>query len=886
MRRFPFILALLVAPGLLHAAPAAVSRVLRTFDFEERRLGNAESLPMEWIKVEGPGLPHYVNGTLATDRAHDGKYSFRFDLNGGGLIYRYPPGQIPVHVGAHYRVDGFVQTTVLLNARACISAYFTDLDGHVLAKTARHSDLYAAAQADEPWKKLGVELSADDPSAAFLVLELQLLQPAQYAPGTLGQRTLFPQDIRGSAWFDDVTVSQVPEVTMSTDRPGNIFRRDDALRLQVVLNDRFTEDLTAQLVIRDATGKIAYQRSGALDIASAEQLGPGQKRTVLLLPDLRPGWYEAALVMSSMGKFLGSQSLDFILLPDNAPRTVPDGRFGIIATDLPINAWDELPQILPLLSAGRVKLAVWSATGDVQQLEGDSFDRLLERLSALGITPTACLLDPPPTLAAKLGGGSWTKLLQSNPEIWRPQLAYLIARHANHLDRWQLGADGTDAFVTDPKMHQVYSAVYREFAALMEKPDLAMPWPAWYDMAGELPATVALSVSPSVLPHQLPLYIQDLHGREGHNLSLSLELLDRERYGREAQIKDLAQRVVYALSSGATRIDFPLPFTVRRQPGPGGVGEHVVKQPRELLMVMRTLTNTLGGATFRGKVPIAEGVEAFVFDRDGQGVLVLWDRGNVGGMKTLAINLGERPVAVDLWGNVTPLLRATGDKQSGKVTLTVGPMPTFLIDIDGAQAQLRASVAFDRPLLESSFEPHSRHIRFFNPYRSVLSGNLKLKAPPGWTLNPPTFALNLNPGETFDREVTIAFPYNSFAGPKTIDCEFALQGEANSSFTVPATLNLGLSDVGMQTLALRDGKDVLVQQMISNYGEKPIDYTAFAIFPGQARQERFVTALAPGRTVMKRYRFPDATAPGEARVRVGVKELLGTRILNDEVPVQ
>ncbi|MDB5290564.1 MAG: hypothetical protein JWL69_1805 [Phycisphaerales bacterium] len=886
MRRFPFFFAILALPGLLHAAPAAVSRVLRTFDFEERRLGNAEELPMNWLKVEGLGLPHYVNGTLATDRAHSGTYSFRFDLNGGGLIYRYPSGLIPVHVGAHYRVDGFVQTTVLPNARARISAYFTDLDGHVLTKTLHHSELYAARQADEPWKSLGVELSADDPAAAFLVLELELLQPSQYAPSTLGQRTLFTQDIRGSAWFDDVTVSQVPEVRMSTDRPGNIFRRDEPLRLQVVLNDRFTEDLAAQLVITDALGKTVYQRSGALDMASAEQIAPGQKRMVLALPDLRPGWYEAALVMSSMGKFLGSQSLDFILLPDNAPRVLPDPRFGIIATDLPLDSWDELPRILPLLPAGRVKLAIWSNAGDVQQLEGDSFDHLLEKLAELGVTPTACLIDPPPAMVEKIGGGSWTKLLQSDPKLWQPQLAYLIARHANHLDRWQLGADGTDAFVTDPKMHEVYSAVYREFAALMEKPDLAMPWPAWYDMGGELPATVALSVSPSVLPHQLPLYVQDLKGREGHNLSLSLELLDRERYGREAQINDLAQRVVYALSSGATRIDFPLPFTVRREGGTGGRGEHVVKQPRELLMVMRTLINTLGGAIYRGKVPIAEGVEAFLFDRDGQGVLVLWDRGNVGGMKTLALNLGERPVSVDLWGNVTPLLRAAGDKAAGKVQLTVGPMPTFLIDIDGAQAQLRASVAFDQPLLESSFEPHTRHIRFFNPYRSVLSGNLKLKAPPGWTLNPPTFALNLNPGEAFDREVTIAFPYNSFAGAKTIACEFTLQGEANGSFTVPVVLNLGLSDVGMQTLALRDGKDVIVQQMISNYGEKPIDYTAFAVCPGQARQERFVTGLGPGRTVMKRYRFTDVKAGGDLKARVGVKELLGTRILNDEVSVQ
>jgi NPCBM-associated, NEW3 domain of alpha-galactosidase len=218
--------------------------------------------------------------------------------------------------------------------------------------------------------------------------------------------------------------------------------------------------------------------------------------------------------------------------------------------------------------------------------------------------------------------------------------------------------------------------------------------------------------------------------------------------------------------------------------------------------------------------------------------------------------------------------------------LTVGPMPTFLIDIDGPQAQLRASVGFDQPLVESSFEPHVRRLHFSNPYKTMISGTVKLKAPPGWTLNPPTFTFSLNPGETFDRELTVSFPYNSFAGPKTVNCEFLLQDAGNTSFNVPTTLKLGLSDVGMESLAFRDGKDIVVQQMISNYGDKPIDYTAFALFPGQARQERLVTHLGPGHTVIKQYRFKDATLSAKTKVRIGLKELMGVRVLNDEIAVQ
>jgi hypothetical protein len=877
--RITLALALLLCfASRLWGANGEVSRVLRTFDFEERRLGNVEDLPMHWEKVQGPGLPYYVNGRLSKERVRNGEYSFRFELDGGSLIYRYGPSLIPVTRGAHYRIEGFCQTTVLPNARARITAYLVDQDGHQLSDSVRHSDLYAARSENEGWKKLDIDLAADRPQAAWLVLELELLQASQYAGNSLGQRTLHTQDIHGSAWFDDITVSQVPQVLLQTRRPGNVFGPGDTPQVVIQISDSFTRDLAAQLVIKDADGKLVYQRSGALDLSNDPQQS-AQKQSILPLPAQRPGWYQASVVMTSGGRMLDSRSLDFIILPPGLSTTAADARFGINATELPFAGWSELPEILPLLSAGRVKLAVWTAQGDVDQIDAAGFDALLEHLHSRGITPTACLLDVPPTLAQSAGGKSWDRLLRAGPEQWRPQLAFLVSRHAGQLDRWQLGADGSDAFVADPKMRQVYAMFYRELSALLQNPDLAMPWPAWYELQGELPATVALSVPTAVLPAQLPLYMQDISRHKGHNLSLSLELLDRERYGRLTQIRDLAQRVIYALSADATRIDFALPFSVREEEG------QIIKQPRELLMIIRTLTATLAGTTFKGRVPIADGVDAFLFDRDGHGVLALWSRGNSTGVKQLALNLGTQPAMVDLWGNVTPLLRNSRDKLQGKVQVSIGPMPVFLIDIDGPQAQLRASVAVDQPLLESSFKPHARRIRFVNSYPQAISGTLKIKAPAGWTISPPTISFNLNSGETLDRELTISFPYNSNAGARSVDCEFTLQNDP-TPFVVPLELRLGLSDLGMQTIALRDGKNVIVQQMITNYGEAPINYSAFALFPGEARHERLVTNLGPGQVTMRKYLFSNVKILAGTTVRVGVKELDGVRILNDEVPVQ
>jgi hypothetical protein len=867
---------ILLATASLHAQD--LDRTLKTIDFEERRLGNPEDLPMHWTKVEGPGMPHYVNGRFTTERARSGKYAFLYELNGGSIVYRYDSRQIPVRAGAHFRVQTFVQTTALAHARARLTAYFVDLDKRPILASMRHSEMYAAKNEDDPWHSLAVELTADR-AAQGLAIELEVLQPEMYATKTLGKHTIFPQDFRGRVWFDDVTVSQVPQVRMSTNRPGNILIHGQPVSLQVLVNDRSTDDLAAQLVVIDARGNSVYQRSGALDMASAENPGPGHKRMRLELPDLPPGWYEASLVMTSRGRYVGRHTLAMVLLADDGHGFRPDDRFGVIATDLPFGGWEELPQILPLLSAGRVKLAVWTKQGDIQQVDSERFDKLLIALKELSITPTACLVDPPPMASRRGKSGSWLELLDARGQEWQPQLATMIARHANHLDRWQLGADGSEEFVR-PEMRAVYDRVYSEFAKLVQHPDLAMPWPAWYELEGRLPVTVALSVNGSVLPHQLPLYMHEIKKHEGHNLSLTLQLLDRQQYGREVQIRDLAQRVIYALAADANRIDLPLPFSVT------GQGDEIEKQPQELFMIVRTLMSTLSGTTYRGKLAIGEGIEAFLFDRGGEGLLAIWDKGNRPGLKQLALNLGEHPRAVDLWGNVTPLLRTSADKTNQKVQLTIGSMPIFLVDIDGVLAQLRASVALDRPLIESSFVPHTRRIRFVNPYRQTISGTLKLKAPSGWTISPATFNFSVNPNETFDREMTLEFPYNSFAGAKTISADFDFQTDHNVHLSVPVTVNLGLSDLGMQTLALRDGRDVVVQQIITNYSDKKIDYTAFAIMQGMSRHERLVTNLAPGRSTIKLYRFVNVPAGANTKVRVGAKELDGTRILNDEVEIR
>ncbi len=860
-------------PGVV---PQQMSRALRTFDFEERSLGNVEDTPMGWVQVLGPGLPEYLKGVFDTTSGRSGRTSFRFDLNGGSVIYRHPAERIRVLEDALYRVEVFARTTPLDNARAVLTAYFADADGLAMESTIRQSQPLSSAADDASWHRLSVEIAADDPRATSLVIELGLLQPGTRETGSSELRI---QDIHGSAWFDDVRVAQIPRVAITTVNPGNLFFKNEPIQLAVRVHDRITTDLAATLQVRDARGQSVYQRSGAL------QLTPGDARNELVgtieVPDLPPGWYEVGLTMTSQGQFVDEEVVHFVKFGDDPKRNFPDPRFGVIATDLPQPGWAMLPDVLQHVGAGRVKLSVWSRDGGVETTQTLAFDQLLERFSQRGVSLTACLSSLPPEVRRNIAGDDWPRLLTASIERWQPQLAYLVSRHANHLHQWQLLPDDqADRFVNQPEMRQVYDRVFQEFSQLIGAPDLAMPWPAWFDMDRPAPSSVTLVVPSVVLPEQLPLYIADMKQDPHRTVSLSLSLIDREKYGRQQQIRDYAQRFVYALAAGADRVDVPLPMRLIRS------GEGFRADPDELLVILRTITTQLSGATFVGKLPLAEGVEAFLFEREGAGLIVAWtrDAGVEAGEVELPLTVGAGAVRTDLWGSSLPLSLAAESRFRESI-LKVGPMPVFFSGVDAALMKLRASMKLDNPMVESSFEPHQRVLSLTNTFATPISGSVRLAGPAGWTIGLLNGQFSLNPGETASLPVTIEFPYNSFAGEKTIAADVQIEAREAYRMNVPISLKLGLSDVGLQSFALRSGNEIAVQQMITNYGKSPIDYTAFVMVPGQARQERLITKLLPGRTTLKKYRVPAGTKKKLDTIRSGLREMDGTRVLNEEVGV-
>ena len=169
--------------------------------------------------------------------------------------------------------------------------------------------------------------------------------------------------------------------------------------------------------------------------------------------------------MTSRGDFVGQQEIQFVRLADDEIGYQPDPRFGVIATIYPFRGVVAVAGFAADSGSGA------GEAGGVELARGCGADRSGGVRHAAGIA--AEKRDHadglPDGRTAGVGHGDRGQLrghvlLQAPQDVWQPELAYLVSRHANHLDRWQFGADGEAGdLIEKPGMRKVYNLLYSEF---------------------------------------------------------------------------------------------------------------------------------------------------------------------------------------------------------------------------------------------------------------------------------------------------------------------------------------------------------------------------------------------------------------------------------------
>jgi hypothetical protein len=899
-------------------------RLIYRFNFEERQQGNFEDLPRHWFPIgrQLSGLePNFTRQPIHVDlmaragfsahgavrfdskQAFTGSYSLRMSLSGSNVGAFLEVGALPTIPQSDYMVTAIVRTTEMVNAGAHLTAYFIDAHGKRIEASIADS---GPIRTTGKWQTVSVRLLGDYPGAVWIGMELSALQPARDVQSALGKHRIVYEDVAGDVWFDDVTLWQLPRVSIETQSTVNVIRQPERPRLAMSVRDLTGQALSAQATIYDHRMVV---------VAKMEQpVGGGAPSNMRWIPKLpKLGWYLVDLVVRDPSSpTSGSESLPvarslgaFLWLGEDGPLDVSEAsRFTLDAQGLPDDQMDLLPTLMDQSGLESVVISCWSrkttrATLDDRagKLEG-LVQNLLSRSRRVTVS-----LDPVPdelALASDVDTHSPASLFIPGKANWTPYLAPILMRQGQRVRRWQLGSPGYAGFLATRDLPSLVSTIHREFAALMPQPTLVLPWrldvarPRGLSEVDQFAVEVPSGIRADYIPQHTAEWRVKSATPGGSasaaetvgSLSLRLRVPSATELTHPQRVEDLAVRMLRAWQAGADGVSLPQPWTFVAD-------RQTSLLPDPLLGVFSSVSRRLAGRKYLGSMPL-RGAECMIFGGATStgptgatvavsgGMLAVWTRGADASDSTMEMYLGAHPRLIDVFGN-----RSEPTTIGGKHRVELSSTPIFIEGIDPALALFRASFKVDPPFIESLQVPHERNIVMTNPWSRTISGTLYVLRPDDWNIQPRRTTFSIAAGQTTSLPMQIMLPVSEIAGTKRMVVRLDFTAEQRYTIDIPVDLTLGLKDVDFdaQLTIETDQKtgiaDLVVTQLITNTGSRTLSLYAFSSLSGVPRQERVLAGLMPGQSTYRRFRFVGAgDRNAGASVRVGLRETGGPAVLN------
>ncbi len=889
--------------------PAAARRVLRLFDFEERPL-NQEAVPRHWFRAQNdppgrirPGFPSWNKAEFDSSRHVSGSWSVRLPTRGGSTSLRLSSGVLPAIPGADYAVSASIRTEGLKHAAGRLSARF--LNERRLAIRESESRSALVRTAGEGWETVSLELPGAYAEAAWIQIDLELLQPIDVEDGRRGapprdalakQRT-WEEDYAGAAWFDDVLVSQLPRVELAAAAPGGVFVAPTPPTLRGSVRDLTGERLRTRLTVTDMDGRVESREERALPAGDAPMEWSPKVASL--------GWRRATLEVLNDEGAVGKASTSFVWLPPidgrDRPKSLRKGRasrvfleaakFGLTADEsLPAQV-RALPDIARAAGVGAVTLSAWSASlqrGGVRDFV-EAMDEVVERLVAGNVAVTLAVgripeelslaLQTDPDSALALIGGD----IAAEPEqAWTPYLREALNKFGQRVRRWQIGRTGDTSAFYRSALGAELDKVDAAFGRLVPRPTLVVPWGAEQKPDARLGTRRAIAVT-------LPYGVQEasieavVRGLKGvAEPTIVIEPPPQDLFGARASVNALIKRAAAAWSVEAPSLALAQPWDWE---GREGVAPHAA------LAAWRTLSEHLGGRRVVGEMPVARGVRCLILEgQDAGGALLAWNETASESEAVIRMHLGEGEITLfDPFGNASAPRKEDADH-----VIPLTDAPVFIEGADIPLARFRAGFRVDPGFIPAEAAVHTAEIELSNHWPTPIAGVLRLTDPASWKIEPRVIPFDIPAGKTARFPVDIVFGVGEEAGPKRVRAEADVTADrAYGKVKMAATVEVGLitTQLSASYSIIPDPagtpRDVSVTLQITNTGSDPVSLQAFALAPGFPREQAPVGALGAGQTAVRRFVFAGgAQRLLGKRIRVGLVDVAGSGRLNKSIMIQ
>jgi hypothetical protein len=867
-------------------------RAVARFDFEESDF-NPDPVPQFWFRAQDdpavprsrPGFPRFNEAIFDRAAATSGTWSVKLPTQGGSTSLRLMPGTIPVFPDADYAVTAKVRTSGLKHARAAVTARLLTQGRTPVPGSDRRSELVLS---DDAWRDITIVLATDHGEAAFLQIDLELLQASQFGDGADAPpgRIAF-EDISGAAWFDDVCVDLIPRAGLRTLSPGNLVPAGQKAVLEYRIRDLVAQSLTAHLRVFDADGScVAEQEAAVSSDGRVNTWTPG-------LPGFGP--YRARLEIRQGERVIERRETAFVWC---APIDHPLGPVGLII-DRPAGAGADWESFVPAAVRATGAGAVWMSLPSGSGLSGAA---PVEQALASGAQLTLVI---PPELSRAVGEVTRPKPASGGPPEAPPtppsaqasSLLESLDRFGQRVTRWGVGDGGG------------------ETVRPLLKRFVPGPIVSWVRTLGDtqgVPSSDALvlkiptSIAPADLPGATTAFLRATGGAPSGGVTLALDTGLSAQGGARGAANDFVRRAVHAWRLlGSYQDERVLDGVTLALESPWAPGDPVAEgvgapEPRPEVAVLGTVGARLHNRRIVGEFEVAPGVSCFILqgfdsqraDKDAvRGCLVAWN--DSGGEAVLAGYFGSGPIRViDVFGNTTPAPR---DPSGTYLRVPIGPSPVFIEPIDPELARLVSGFRVDPAAAPAVIAAHEHELVLDNPWPEPMAGEIRIISPSAkdrWDVSPSSAVGFSAPGGGRARvPVTLSFPPDQESGDVPVIAVITLRSPVSAPpVHVVSKLTIGLLDLSFNATAARspgvDGPDVVINVNIKNQGSRERTLRLDASAPGRATSQYSISNLAPGETVVRRFVLKGAGAQlAGKRVRLSLSDVETPERLNRGVIV-
>ncbi len=893
MSKLPILIVLVcTSPVLLPAAPAVAEprpadarggdlastriehRIVKSFDFDERPLGNFEPEPMNWLRIVEAGYPRFLKAGFDEGIGHTAPPSFRLDLQGGSIGFYYRAKDIPVDPDSDYRMTAWIRPRGLKHAGARVSVYYLDHALRKIPESEQTGEIVRGASDEMSWARVEIDLPGGYKRARWIGLSCQVCQPPKPSEGTARFRPIHYHDVKGSAWFDDIRIIRLPHVGMTLNAPNHIAGPDQSIICRISLKDRDGNGLEADLDLIDAEGEtlLSWNLHGADLVRGSVPIDLGE---------LAAGLYRIRLTTRVDEFPISTHERTFLRLnPDPSAREAipangkqPAGRgFGVIAEAALFDHPERSLQLLRHLSPEVVKVPIWRREmSDEAIVAGDRrVDQLVDALQRDQTRVVGVLESPPDSLASqyKRSGRSLWSILASDPNKWRPYLALILTRHGHRIHAWQIGAEEGPGPDDRSLQSKALAGVRAEMQPLIGRPELVLPIEGHHRIdAKSLPVDVLSILLPSQFSaDRLADQLGEFSNPSFAERWATVESPSPDRYQRRWRLIEFAQRLITARCAGVDTVFVRQPWRY------DSINGDVVVTPAEEFILFRTLCQTLGGLSPVRPVWLGAGITGWLYSGgdDGRGALVVRTAAASEVDRRLTIDSNKDAHQIDMWGNVSE-----GNPVRDGLEYRINAMPTIISPVDPRRIEMLADFVIDNAVFQPTVEIHKRTLTIRNARAKKLIGRLQLEAPPEWRIRPRRWVVDLAPGESKRFPFRVRMPTNQAAGDYELLGRLKTDGDNVPELTLRAAMRVSAPGLDVNVAAFREGDAVRVVQRITNVSDNALQLRAYLLAPEQARDQRLIPHLAAGQTAVRRYTIEDAFRLSGRPLRVTVEQIDG-----------